>query len=168
MGGQHGAAALPHSRFERSLLGGGMIMRKMMIVAIGSAAVLAGCGKGGTPAEASANVTEAAAPKKVPYCFFTDDYAKDWTASAGEDGNVSVKGKAYVADGRYKAVLKPAEIDGTTASLQLGMPQNDTGHSTRDGWWDVKTTIPDSRLVTKVLVLCGARTEASLDVARSG
>lgn len=146
-------------------------MRKLMIFAAGPAALLAGCGQGGTPAEASAKVagaSPAAAPKKVPYCFFTDQNAKDWTASAGKDGDITLKGKAYVADGRYKAVLKPAEIDGATASLQLGMPQNDSGYSTRDGWWDVTATIPNSGAVAKVLVMCGARTEASLDVARDG
>lgn len=136
-----------------------------------SAAIVAGCGKGGTAAEASPNAANASttpAAVKVPYCFFKDENAKGWTASAGADGNVTVSGKAYLADGRYKAGLKPAVIDGTTASLQLAMPQNDTGHSTVDGWWDVKTMIPGSGAVDKVLVLCGARTEASLDVPRKG
>jgi hypothetical protein len=146
-------------------------MRKLTILTVGAAAgLIAGCGQGGAAAEAAANITNAAttAPKKVPYCFFTDQNGKGWAASAGKDGNVTVSGKAYLEDGRYKAALKPADIDGTTATLQLGMPQNDTGFSTADGWWDVKTTIPGSGAIAKVVVLCGARTEASLDVPRKG
>jgi hypothetical protein len=146
-------------------------MRKLTVLAVGAAAgLLAGCGQSGTAADSAANITNAAAatPKKVPYCFFTDQNGKDWAASAGKDGNVTVSGKAYLADGRYKAALKPADIDGTTATLQLGMPPNDTGFSTSDGWWDVKTTIPDSGAISTVIVLCGARTEASLDVPRKG
>lgn len=144
-------------------------MRTLTISVVAAAAALvAGCGKGGTAAEASPNLAKTSTAAAVPYCFFKDENAKDWTASAGADGDVTVRGKAYLADGRYKAGLKPAEIDGSTASLQLAMPQNDTGHSTVDGWWNVKTTIPDSGAVNKVLVLCGARTEASLDVPRKG
>lgn len=146
-----------------------MTMRISTMAIVAGAGALAACGQANQPAEASADVAAAKLPaKKVPYCFFKDESAKDWTASAGTDGNVIVKGKAWLADGRYKAGLKPAGIDGTTASLQLAMPQNDTGFSTSDGWWDVKTTIPDSTAVDKVLVLCGARTEASLDVPRKG
>ena len=147
-------------------------MRKLTILAVGAAAgLLAGCGQRGSAADAAANITNAsttATPKKVPYCFFTDQNGKDWAASVGKDGNVTVSGKAYLADGRYKAALKAADIDGTTATLQLGMPQNDTGFSTADGWWDVKTTISNSGAIAKVEVLCGARTEASLDVPRKG
>ena len=120
-------------------------------------------------AEASANVAKAAAPaKKVPYCFFKDENSKGWTASPGKDGNVIVKGKGYVADGRYMAGLKPAEIDGSTASLQLAMPQNDTGYSKADGWWDIGSTIPQSAAVDTVKVLCGAKTVATLEVKRKG
>jgi hypothetical protein len=79
-----------------------------------------------------------------------------------------VKGKGYVADGRYMAGLKPAEIDGSTASLQLAMPQNGTGYSKADGWWDISSTIPDSAGVDTVNVLCGAKTVATLEVKRKG
>ena len=79
-----------------------------------------------------------------------------------------MKGKAFVADGRYKAALKPPEIDGSTATLQLGMPQNDTGHSKIDGWWDVTSTLSGSGAVNTVNVLCGAKTVASLEVKRKG
>jgi hypothetical protein len=133
------------------------------------AAALAGCSEAGdSAADASANIANAAAakPKKVPYCFFKDENGKDWTASVGKDGNVTVKGKGYVADARYKAALGTAEIDGGTASVQLKMPQNDTGFASADGWWSIDQTIPGSSAVTKVDVLCGERTEASLEVKR--
>ena len=135
----------------------------------GAAAIsLAGCGQddgsGGTANATTANV--AAAAKKVPYCFYKDENTKNWTTSVGKDGNVTVKGRAYVADGRYMPALKPPEISGTTASVQLGMPQNDTGHSTTDGWWDVKAVIPNSAAITEVHVLCGAKTVANLTVKR--
>lgn len=145
-------------------------MRKSMIAIVAGAAVLAGCGQANEAAEASSNVANAAAApaKKVPYCFFKDENSKGWTASAGRDGNVTVKGKGYVADGRYMAGLKPAEIEGSVASLQLAMPQNDTGHSKIDGWWDISSTIPQSGSVDTVKVLCGAKTVATLDVKRKG
>jgi len=144
-------------------------MHRSMIAIVAGAAALAGCGQTNDSAEASANVAKAAAPaKKVPYCFFKDENSKGWAASSGKDGNVIVKGKGYVADGRYMAGLKPAEIDGSTASLQLAMPQNDTGYSKTDGWWDISSTIPQSAAVDTVKVLCGAKTVATLEVKRKG
>ena len=144
-------------------------MHRSMIAIVAGAAALAGCGQANEAADASANVAKAAAPaKKVPYCFFKDENSKGWAASAGKDGNVIVKGKGYVADGRYMAGLKPAEIDGSTASLQLAMPQNDTGYSKTDGWWDISSTIPQSAAVDTVKVLCGAKTVATLEVKRKG
>jgi hypothetical protein len=145
-------------------------MRKSTCLLLAGAVAIAvsGCdqdGGSGDAANASANVA-AAAPKKVPYCFYKDENTKGWTASVGKDGNVTVKGKALVADGRYRAELKPPEISGTTATVQLGMPQNDTGFSTENGWWDVKSEIPNSGAVTQVEVLCGAKTVANLTVKR--
>lgn len=81
---------------------------------------------------------------------------------------MTVKGRGYVADGRYMAGLKPAEIEGSTASMQLAMPQNDTGYSKTDGWWDVISTIPASSSVDTIRVLCGAKTVATLEVKRTG
>jgi len=144
-------------------------MHRSMIAIVAGAAALAGCGQANEAADASANVAKAAAPaKKVPYCFFKDENSKGWAASAGKDGNVIVKGKGYVADGRYMAGLKPAEIEGSTASLQLAMPQNATGYSKADGWWDISSTIAQSAAVDTVKVLCGAKTVATLEVKRKG
>jgi len=145
-------------------------MRTTIIFAVAGAAALSACGQGNQAADASSNLANTAATtaKRVPYCFFKDESSKDWTASVGKDGNIVVKGKAYVADGRYKAALKPPEIDGATASLQLGMPQNDTGYSTEDGWWNINQTNEGTSAVQKVEVLCGAKTLASLEVKRKG
>jgi hypothetical protein len=146
-----------------------MTMRISTMAIVAGAAALAACGQANQPAEASADVAAAKLPaKKVPYCFFKDENSKGWAASAGKDGNVRVSGKAYVADGRYMAGLKPPEIQGSTASVQLAMPQNDTGHSKIDGWWDVSSILPASGSVDTVKVLCGAKTVASLDVKRKG
>ena len=145
-------------------------MRNSMLGIVAAGALLAACGQANEAAEASANVANAAAApaKKVPYCFFKDENSKGWTASAGKDGNVTVKGRGYVADGRYMASLKPAEIEGSSASMQLAMPQNDTGYSKTDGWWDVSSTIPASSSVDTIKVLCGAKTVATLEVRRTG
>jgi hypothetical protein len=144
-------------------------MRNSMLGMVAAGALLSACGQANEAAEASANLANVAAPaKKVPYCFFKDENSKAWTASAGKDGNVTVKGKGYVADGRYMAGLKPAQIEGSTAQMQLAMPQNDTGHSKIDGWWDISSTIPASGSVDTVKVLCGAKTVATLDVKRKG
>ncbi len=140
-------------------------MRTIMMLVAG-AALLGGCSESG---DNSANATAkrpAAAPKKVPYCFFKSENSKGWAASRGKDGNIIVKGKGYLADGRYKADLGTPDIDGATASIQLKMPPNDTGFATADGWWDISKTIPDSAAITKVDVLCGAKTLAELNVRK--
>lgn len=141
-------------------------MRTIFLLVVGTA-MLAGCSEGGNnAANASAAKTPAAAPKKVPYCFFKSENSKGWAASRGKDGNIVVKGKGYLADGRYKADLGTADVEGTTASLQLKMPPNDTGFATSDGWWDISKTIPDSGAITRVDVLCGAKTLAELNVGK--
>lgn len=141
-------------------------MRKIIVLVAG-AALLAGCSESGdNSANASTAKTPAAAPKKVPYCFFKSENSKGWTASRGKDGNIVIKGKGYLADGRYKADLGTPDIEGTTATLQLKMPPNDTGFATADGWWDISKTIPDSAAITEVDVLCGGKTLAELNVGK--
>jgi hypothetical protein len=139
-----------------------------MLLLIAGAAAMAGCSEGGdNSANASATTNSTVAkPKKVPYCFFKSENSKGWAASRGKDGNIVVKGKGYLADARYKADLGTPEVDGATASVQLKMPQNDTGFARADGWWDISKTIPDSAAITKVDVLCGAKTLASLTVGK--
>ena len=142
-------------------------MRTSILLLIAGAAALAGCSESGdNSANASATKTSAATPKKVPYCFFKSENSKGWAASRDKDGNITVKGKGYLADARYKADLGTADIQGTTASVQLKMPQNDTGFASAEGWWDISKTIPDSAAITKVDVLCGAKTLASLTVGK--
>ena len=138
-------------------------MRHFVIVL--AAAGLAACGQDGN--EQTANQAAAAPPReKTPYCFFKDSEAKGWAASAGKDGNAVVKGKLYRQDGRYKAFLDKAKVEGTTAEVWPNVGQNDTGFSAPGDWWDVSLTIPGSAEVTRVHIRCGAKTFASLDVAR--
>ena len=141
-------------------------MRISVFLLIAGATALAACSESGdNSANASATKTAAATPKKkVPYCFFKSENSKGWAASRDKDGNIVVKGKGYLADSRYKADLGAPEIEGSTASVQLKMPQNDTGFASADGWWDIKKTIPNSSAIGTVDVECGAKTLASLTV----
>ena len=143
-------------------------MRKSLFLLLVAGAATPGCNQcaADNKANLSAKTITAAHVKKVPYCFFTTANSKGWSASAGKDGNVTVKGKAYLADSRYKAGLGTPEIEGTTASVQLKMPQNDTGFASADNWWDVTSTIPDSAKIDTVKVLCGAKTVATLAIKR--
>ena len=102
--------------------------------------------------------------KKPSYCFFKDAETKGWAASRGKDGNIVVKGKAYHEDGRYKALLGPAEVTETTAALAPTIAVNDTGYSARDNWWDVSATIPNSAAIDTVNVRCGEKLLAELKV----
>jgi hypothetical protein len=134
-------------------------MRHFAIVLV--AAGLAGCGQSAD--EQAANQAAAAPKEKTPYCFFKDEEAKGWAASA-DDGNVVVSGKLYREDARYKALLDKPKVTGTTAEVWPTVGQNDTGFAAEGNWWNVKLAIPGSAAVTKVNVRCGAKTFASLDV----
>lgn len=140
---------------------------------IGAAAFsLAGCGQSGqqaaTETKAAANQGAASAPKPPPpHCFFTDAKTKGWAASRDRQGNVVVKGKAYREDPRYKAILEPPQVNGTTAVVTPSIAVNDTGYAAVENWWDVTATIPDSRGVDTVEVQCGAKTFAKLTVKRA-
>ena len=100
------------------------------------------------------------------YCFFKDAETKDWAAKADKDGNVVVSGKAYREDARYKALLSPATVSGTSAEISPTITANDTGFAAPDNWWDVTQTIPNSQAVTSVKVTCGGKTVATLEVPR--
>jgi hypothetical protein len=139
------------------------MMRRLFLIA-GTAALLAGCGQGDTSKPAAA----APAKKKVGYCFFKDPETKGWVASRDKDGNIVVKGKAYRSDSRYKAVLNPATVTGTSAELTPTIVQNDTGFGAENDWWDVSATIPNSAVVESVKVTCGPKTFADLKVAPKG
>ena len=136
-------------------------MRKSMLL-IGAAAFV-GCGQSNEVANQAAKAP--AKKKKASYCFFKEPDAKDWAASRDKDGDIVVKGKAYRQDSRYRAVLGPATVTGTSAELSPTIVTNDTGFGAPDNWWDVSATIPNSAAVTSVTVSCGARTLAKLDVA---
>ena len=142
-------------------------MRKSIILAA-SAAVLAGCGQSSdnsSGANAGANASAAEAPKPA-YCFFKDSETKGWAAKVDKTGNVVVSGKAYREDSRYKALLSPATVNGSTAEVAPTIGQNDTGFGAPDDWWDVSETIPNSQSVDTVTVKCGDNVLATLAVPR--
>src|SRR5215210_8702983 len=99
-------------------------MKRSIVVLVAGSAALAACNQSGGDGNAAGNATNAAASKtaarKHPtWCFFKDAETKGWSASAGGGGIVTVKGKAHVADSRYRAELGDPEIAGTKASLWL-------------------------------------------------
>ena len=142
-------------------------MRKLILLA--GATALAACGQSGGDASnrAAANVTTPAKPKPA-HCFFKDSETKGWTAKRGKDGNITVKGKAYRSDPRYKALLNPATVSGTTAEITSTIGQNDTGYAAPENWWEVSATIPASAAVDAVTVRCGAKSIARLKVPVKG
>lgn len=138
------------------------------VMLCGAAAALAACGQSadnGSANNVAANSAAAEAPKPA-YCFFKDSETKDWKAKLDKKGNVVVTGKAYRQDSRYKAVLSPATVSGTSASVAPTIVQNDGPYGAPDDWWDVSETIPDSQQVTTVTVRCGDETVATLTVPR--
>ena len=139
-------------------------MRKLFLAA-STAAFLIGCGQDNSSKQASAPPQP---KKKVGYCFFKDPETKGWAAKRDKDGNIVVKGKAYRSDARYKAVLNPATINGSTAEITPTIALNDTGFAADGDWWDVSSTIPNSSAVDRVKVICGAKTFAELTVAPKG
>ena len=142
-------------------------MRKTIIL-FGAATSLAACGQSAKNEQANNSaLNSAAAEKQRPaYCFFKDSETKAWKATVDKDGNVVVSGKAYREDPRYKALLSPASVNGTTAMIAPTIGQNDTGFASPGNWWDVSETIPNSQAVTMVDVKCGDATLASLTVPR--
>jgi hypothetical protein len=141
-------------------------MRKSMFL-LSVAAGLSACGQsnGGASNNAAANAAASEKPKAA-YCFFKDSETKDWKAKADKDGNVVVTGKAYREDSRYKALLSPASVTGSTAEVAPTIGQNDTAYGAPDNWWPVSETIPASQAVQTVIVKCGEETVATLSVLR--
>ena len=142
-------------------------MRKSVILA-GVAAGLLGCGQTADKATGNEAANGAAAEKPRPaYCFFKPDEMKGWAAKVDKEGNVVVTGKAYRSDSRYKALLQPATIAGTTATVSPTITINDAAYGAPGDWWDVSETIPNSQVVATVNVTCGKNTVASLTVPRT-
>ncbi|HSQ98935.1 MAG TPA: hypothetical protein VLM36_03365 [Sphingomicrobium sp.] len=141
-------------------------MRKSIIIALATAG-LAACGQSSDESSTNAAVKAAAPEKPRPaYCFFKKTETKAWAAKVDKSGNVIVSGKAYREDSRYKALLSPATVSGTTAEVAPTITVNDTGYAAPDNWWSVSETIPSSNTVTEVTVRCGEETLATLTVPR--
>jgi hypothetical protein len=140
-------------------------MRKSLLL-LGVAGLVTACGQSNDNPQA--NQAAAQPKKKPPYCFFKDEEMKDWAATRNKDGNITVKGKAHVKDPRYKAVLGAPSVSGTSAELSPGISQNDTGYGAPDDTWDVAATIQNSATITSILVTCGGKTAAKLEVPPKG
>jgi hypothetical protein len=128
---------------------------------------LSACGQsaGRQPAAKEPTKTAEAAKVKHPnYCFFKDANTKGWTASRDASGNVTVKGKAYLDDSRYKGDLVRGEVEGDKASIWVTMAMNGGPYASPDNWWDVSATIPESAAAKSVSVMCGTKRVAMLAV----
>ena len=143
-------------------------MKPSVILVAAAVAGLTACSQsdsGNSPANAVAN-SAAAQPEKAKhptYCFYKDSATTGWSAGRDKAGNVTVKGKAHLDDAAYRAELGQGEFEGDTASVWLIMNPN-TGYASKDGWWDVTTTVPDSKAAKSVAVMCGKKTVATLPV----
>jgi len=153
-------------RLKAGVTGRVGVTRKFLILC--AVAALAGCGQSSKDTTNQA-APKAAQPKKKPaYCFFKDSETKAWAASRDKDGNIIVKGKAFRLDPRYKAVLGPSTVIGTTAEIAPTITVNDTGYAAPENWWDVKATIPNSAAIDSVAVRCGEKTVAKLELPPKG
>jgi hypothetical protein len=141
-------------------------MRKPIIL-LCAAASLGACGQSAneTANQAAVNSAPAEAPKPA-YCFFKDSETKDWKGKLDKSGNVVVSGKAYREDPRYKAILSPATVNGTTADIAPTIGVNDTGYASPENWWPVTATIPNSQSVETVNVKCGDKTLKTIKLVR--
>lgn len=126
------------------------------------AMMLAGCGQ--SSGDSAANKLAPHPKKKVAYCFFKEEEMKGWIASRDKDRNIALKGHAHVKDPRYKAVLGQPSINGANAEIAPSISQNDTGYGAVDDWWDLSTTIPNSAGLSRVIVRCGDKAVATLEV----
>lgn len=137
------------------------------IILFCAAASLGACGQSANEAanRGAANSAAAEAPKPA-YCFFKDSETKDWKGKLDKSGNVVITGKAYREDPRYKAILSPATINGTTADIAPTVTVNDTGYASPDNWWPVTATIPNSQSVDTVDVTCGDKTLKTIALVR--
>jgi len=143
-------------------------MRKSVILLSAAVATLAACGQSAensSNASGTTNQTATAKPRPA-YCFFKDAETKNWKGKRDKDGNAVITGKVYREDSRYKAVLGPPTVNGTTDEIAQTLTVNDTGYAAPGDWWDVTATIPNSQAIDTVTVKCGDKTLATLGLPR--
>lgn len=141
--------------------------KTIYVLAVASA--LAACSQStddGTANQAAANTVQP--KKKASHCFFKDAEMKGWSAVRGKDGNITVKGKVYRSDSRYKVVFGEPVVSGTTAEVSPTLQQNSAAYGAPDDWWDVTSTIAGGAAVDIVNVTCGPKTVAALEVPVKG
>ena len=141
--------------------------KTIYVLAVASA--LAACSQStddGTANQAAANTVQP--KKKASHCFFKDAEMKGWSAVRGKDGNITVKGKVYRSDSRYKVVFGEPVVSGATAEVSPTLQQNSAAYGAPDDWWDVTSTIAGSAAVDTVNVTCGPKTVAALEVPAKG
>lgn len=131
-----------------------------LFICLTAAVAAAGCSE--QPAENAAANQAAAAPEKVPHCFFKDSETKEWAVKVQGD-QVVLTGRLFRSDARYKAVLLEPKLDGPVAVVRPSITSNDTGFAADGNWWDVEASIPAAGL-EKVEVRCGKKVAASLDL----
>jgi len=139
------------------------LAKTIYILAIAS--TLAACSQPTANGAANQAAANSAQPrKKVGHCFFKDAEMKGWSAARGKDGNITVKGKVYRSDSRYKVVFGEPVVSAATAEISPTLQQNSAAYGAPDDWWDVSSTIAGSAAVDTVNVTCGPKTVAALKV----
>jgi hypothetical protein len=143
-------------------------MRKSVILLSAAVATLAACGQSAQNSSNNSGTTNqsTAAKSRPAYCFFKDSETKDWKGKRDKEGNAVITGKVYREDSRYKAVLGPPTVNGTTAEVAPTLTVNDTGYAASGDWWDVTATIPNSQAIDILTVKCGEKTLATIRLPR--
>jgi hypothetical protein len=139
------------------------VTKTIYVLAVASA--LAACSQStdnGTANQAASNTVQP--KKKASHCFFKDAEMKGWSAVRGKDGNITVKGKVYRSDSRYKVVFGEPVVSGAIAEVSPTLQQNSAAYGAPDDWWDVTSTIAGSAAVDTVNVTCGPKTVAALNI----
>lgn len=132
------------------------------IIKFGWVLLLAGCGQSGDSSATRQPAPQAS--KKPAYCFFKEEETKNWAAHRDTSQNIVLTGKAHVKDSRYKAVLGEPVPSGASADIAPTIGQNDGAFGAPGDWWDLSAAIPNSAKVGEVVVHCGEKVIAKLEV----
>jgi hypothetical protein len=138
------------------------------IYLLAAAGTLAACSQPTDHGAANQAANAVQPKKKASHCFFKDAEMKGWSAVRSKDGDITVRGKVYRSDSRYKVVFGDPVVSGATAEISPTLQQNSAAYGAPDDWWDVTANIAGGAAVDTVNVTCGSKTVAALKVPAKG